>query len=170
MSIEIVVGDITKAEVDIIVNAANPQMLGGGGVDGAIHAAAGPALLAACKDVKEIDGVRCPFGQARITQAGDLPAKYVVHTVGPIYNHTPNPACVLESAYLNSLELAVEHGARSIAFPAISCGVYGYPIAAAAEVALEVCGRPQFQHLATYFYLFNAEIATIWQSQLHHLA
>ena len=136
--IDIVRSDITKLAVDAIVNAANERMLGGGGVDGAIHRAAGPQLLAACRDVPEFrPGVRCPTGEARITPGFDLPAKYVIHTVGPVYRGGGSgEAELLAGCYRNSLWLAAEHGCRTVAFPAISCGIYGYPIEEAAEIAV----------------------------------
>ncbi|KGI77135.1 O-acetyl-ADP-ribose deacetylase [Oleiagrimonas soli] len=130
--------DITTLAVDAIVNAANPTLLGGGGVDGAIHRAAGPALLAACRQLPEIrPGVRCPTGEARITPGFALPATYVVHTVGPVWHGGDRgEAERLADCYRHSLQLALEHGLRSLAFPAISCGVYGYPVDAAARVAV----------------------------------
>ncbi|MBU6404783.1 MAG: O-acetyl-ADP-ribose deacetylase [Proteobacteria bacterium] len=132
------IADLVTLDVDAIVNAANPTLLGGGGVDGAIHRAAGPRLLAACRALPEVTpGVRCPTGAARITPAFDLPARWVIHTVGPIWQDgAQGEAAALASCYRNSLALAVQAGARSVAFPAISCGVYGYPYAAAARVAL----------------------------------
>lgn len=129
-------GDITTIDVDAIVNAANPIMLGGGGVDHAIHAAAGPELLEACRRVPAINGIRCPFGEARITPGFRLPARFVIHAVGPIYGRTPEPELVLRRAYDASLALAHEHGLRSIAFPAISAGSYGFPLDAAASIAI----------------------------------
>lgn len=129
--IEIVVGDITKLAVDAIVNAANSAMSGGGGVDGAIHRAAGPELLAACRLVG-----RCPTGEARITDGFRLPAKKVIHAVGPVWNGgDSNERELLASAYRNSLRLAVEHGVKTIAFPSISTGIYGFPIKRAAPIA-----------------------------------
>jgi len=152
--IKIIEGDITQASVDAIVNAANPVMLGGGGVDGAIHRAAGSELLQECKKIKPVNGIRCPSGSARITAAGDLDAKYVIHTVGPIYRNEDDPAAVLASAYESSLQLAVENSCKSIAFPAISCGAYGYPLDEAARVAVGICNKhPQ---LEIYFYLRGA--------------
>ncbi len=163
-NVHVIAGDITKARADAIVNAANPQMLGGGGVDGAIHRAAGPALRAACESVPEVaPGVRCPFGEARITPAGQLSARYVIHTVGPIYAKAQEPHKVLASAYTHSLELALEHQCHTIAFPAISCGVYGYPYQPAAEIALQVCHQPVYQSLNIYFYLINPELTRVWQ-------
>lgn len=132
--IGIMQGDITRLAVDAIVNAANSSLLGGGGVDGAIHRAAGPDLLEACR---RIGG--CPTGEARITEGFLLPARYVIHTVGPVYNPS-NPdqsARILENCYKNCLLLAKSHGIQSIAFPAISCGVYGYPILDACEIAID---------------------------------
>ena len=136
--IEVVGGDITTFEVDAIVNAANELMLGGGGVDGAIHRAAGPELLQACRAVPEVrPGVRCPTGEARITPGFRLAARYVIHTVGPIWRGGgKGEAELLASCYRSSLTLVGAHDLRSIAFPAISCGAYGYPLEAAAGVAV----------------------------------
>lgn len=137
--IEVVQGDITRLEVDAIVNAANQRMLGGGGVDGAIHRAAGPRLLEACRALPEVrPGVRCPVGESRITPGFDLPARHVIHTVGPVWaGGGRGEAELLAGCYRRALELARDHGLRSIAFPAISCGVYGYPPAEAAQVAVQ---------------------------------
>lgn len=166
-NLKIVQGDITQAQVDAIVNAANPQMLGGGGVDGAIHQAAGPELLEACERVPEVDGIRCPPGEARMTRAGLLPAKYVIHTVGPVYDTDPSPAETLTSAYISSLKLAMEQRCRSIAFPAISCGAYGYPVDEAALVAFNACSRIDFSGLEIHFYLYNEQMARVWRAVLN---
>jgi O-acetyl-ADP-ribose deacetylase (regulator of RNase III) len=131
-------GDITQLSVDAIVNAANEWMLGGGGVDGAIHAAAGPRLLDACRAVPEVrPGVRCPTGEARITLGFDLLARYVIHTVGPVWQGgNAGEEELLASCYRASLELAEQHSVESIAFPAISCGVYRFPVRRAAAIAV----------------------------------
>ncbi|MBN1380094.1 MAG: O-acetyl-ADP-ribose deacetylase [Deltaproteobacteria bacterium] len=131
--ITLVQGDITREATDAVVNAANARLAGGGGVDGAIHRAGGPAILEECR---KIGG--CPTGQAVITTGGNLKAKYVIHTVGPIYRDgSKGEADLLKSAYLSSLRLASEKGLKSLAFPSISTGAYGYPLREAAQVALE---------------------------------
>ncbi len=141
--IRIIQGDITTLSVDAIVNAANQRMLGGGGVDGAIHRAAGRELFEACLKVPEVrPGVRCPTGEARITPGFRLPAKFVIHTVGPIYEDGRHgEADLLAACYRNSLALAAENACRSIAFPCISTGVYGYPIEDAAKIAIREVQR-----------------------------
>ena len=138
MKIKVVQGDITILAVDAIVNAANQVMLGGGGVDGAIHRAAGRELYEACLKVPEVrPGVRCPTGEARITPGFKLPAKFVIHTVGPVYRDGQHGEPEkLAACYRNSLALAVENCCHSIAFPCISTGVYGYPKYDAAKIAV----------------------------------
>jgi O-acetyl-ADP-ribose deacetylase (regulator of RNase III) len=134
--IKLVLGDITKIYVDAIVNAANSSLLGGGGVDGAIHRAGGPAILEECRKIAEIQG-GCPPGEAVITTAGKLNAKYVIHTVGPIWHGGMyNEDHLLANAYTNSLKLAVENGSKTIAFPNISTGVYSFPKERAAKIAI----------------------------------
>ena len=132
-------GNIVEVEADAIVNAANSGLMGGGGVDGAIHRAGGPDILEECKKIRQIKGI-CPPGNAVLTTAGRLKAKYVIHTVGPIWRGgNSNEANILRAAYLNSLEIAAIHSCQSVAFPSISTGAYSYPVQAAAAVALTAC-------------------------------
>ncbi len=136
--IELHLGDITAFAADAIVNAANSSLLGGGGVDGAIHRVGGPAILAACRDLRATDlpdGL--PAGQAVATTAGELPARWVIHTVGPVYTPREDRSATLASCYRESLRVADELGARTVAFPAVSAGVYGWPMADAARIAVE---------------------------------
>lgn len=136
MEITLLLGDITKVEADAIVNAANSSLLGGGGVDGAIHRAGGPAILEECRKIRDKQG-RCAVGEAVITTAGRLPAKYVIHTVGPVWNKgNEEEKALLRNAYLNSLQLAVKYDVKKIAFPNISTGVYRFPKQVAAEIAV----------------------------------
>jgi len=158
--------DITKLAVDAIVNAANSSLLGGGGVDGAIHRAAGPELLAECR---KLGG--CETGSAKITKGYRLPARYVIHAVGPVWRGgSQGEPELLASCYRRSLALALLHRLTTIAFPAISCGVYGYPIDAAAEIAARECRaflavQPGFQRIT--FALFDAQALAIYQALLH---
>ncbi|EMU6535584.1 O-acetyl-ADP-ribose deacetylase [Escherichia albertii] len=167
--IHVVQGDITKLIVDVIVNAANPSLMGGGGVDGAIHRAAGPALLDACLKVRQLQG-DCPTGHAVITLAGSLPAKAVVHTVGPVWRGgEQNEDQLLQDAYLNSLRLVVANGYASVAFPAISTGGYGYPRAAAAEIAVKTVAEFMTRHALpeqVYFVCYDAENAHLYERLL----
>ena len=135
--IELIRGDITRMEVGAVVNAANSSLLGGGGVDGAIHRAGGPEILEACKQIRAASG-KCPTGQAVITTAGKMPAKKVIHTVGPIWGRQSETESdqLLAYCYHNSLALAARHGLASVAFPNISTGVYGFPKERAAQVAI----------------------------------
>jgi len=149
-TIEVVQADITRLDVDAIVNAANQRMLGGGGVDGAIHRAAGPELLESCRLVPEVrPGVRCPTGESRITPGFHLAARYVIHTVGPVWQggDRGEPE-LLASCYRSALTLLRDHRLRSIAFPAISCGVYGYPLERAAGIAVREVRSFALEHPA----------------------
>ena len=149
--LEIVQGDITKLDCDCIVNAANRSLLGGGGVDGAIHRAAGPELLAECRTLHG-----CRTGEAKITKGYRLKAKYIIHTVGPIYSGTPEDAVQLADCYRNSLELAKTYDIHSIAFPAISTGVYGYPLDAATGIAVDTITQYVMEHdLTVYLVLYD---------------
>ena len=164
-SIDVVTGDITRETVDAIVNAANTTLLGGGGVDGAIHRAGGPAILEACR---QLNG--CSTGDAKITTGGHLAAKYVIHTVGPVYrdgNHGEPE--LLASCYRRSLEVALENKVKTIAFPAISCGVYGYPIPDAAAIAVGTVARFLLSNPGidlVRFVLFSEDIRAIFASAL----
>lgn len=167
-AIEVLRADITALAVDAIVNAANETLLGGGGVDGAIHRAGGPGLLAECRALPEVrPGVRCPTGEARITGGHRLPARFVIHTVGPVWRGGGHgEQALLESCYRESLRLAAAHGAASIAFPAISCGVYGYPRGQAAAIALrETHAWLAGAHLPQRIVLcaYDAEMAALYR-------
>ena len=155
--ITLVEGDITAQEVDVVVNAANRSLLGGGGVDGAIHRRGGPRILAECRRVREErypDGL--PVGRAVTTTAGDLPAGHVIHVVGPVYGREPDAPGLLAACHTEALRLADELGARSIAFPAISTGAYGYPLDEAAAVAIRAVREAETRLEEIRFVLFDA--------------
>jgi O-acetyl-ADP-ribose deacetylase (regulator of RNase III) len=165
--LEVRQGDITRLKVDAIVNAANTSLLGGGGVDGAIHRAAGPQLLEECRGLGG-----CPTGEARITRGYRLPARHVIHTVGPVYRGTPRDADLLAGCYRNSLQLAVQHRLATVAFPAISCGVYGYPIEEACRVAVNTAAEVLERHPSlerVIFILFSADDLKVYQDYLDTL-
>jgi len=154
--IELVRGDITEQRVDAIVNAANRSLLGGGGVDGAIHRKGGPAILAECREIRRTrypDGL--PVGQAVATTAGDLPARWVIHTVGPVYARSEDRSGLLASCHTESLRVADELGAHSVAFPAISTGAYGYPVELAAPVAIGAVRGAETRVELVRFVLFD---------------
>ena len=159
MNIKTVLGDITKLEVDAIVNAGNEAGLGGGGVDGAIHRVAGYRLYEECLKLPEVEpGVRCPTGEARLLHGWDLPCKHVILTVGPVYvDGKHGEPEKLAAAYRNSLELAAENGLKTVAFPSISTGVYGYPPVEAAKIAIETVAKFLAKHpdMEVTFCLFN---------------
>lgn len=139
--ITLVNGDITLSDCDAIVNAANETLLGGGGIDGAIHAKAGNSVLLECATISAVNGVRCRTGEAKITKAGNLKSKFIIHTVGPIYDTLQDQSRLLSSCYSTSIELAIKYGCNSIAFPEISTGVYSYPKKEARAVARETCEK-----------------------------
>ena len=163
--IQVVQGDITKLDCDCIVNAANRSLLGGGGVDGAIHRAAGPELLAECRTLHG-----CRTGEAKITKGYRLKAKYIIHTVGPIYSGTAEDAVQLADCYRNSLNLAKEHDVHSIAFPAISTGVYGYPLEDAMEIAVKTVAQWLEDHadyaMQVIFCCFDARTEQAYQTKM----
>ncbi len=166
--LEAVQANIVTLKVDAIVNAANTTLLGGGGVDGAIHRAAGPELLAECRTLGG-----CPTGEARITNGYKLPAKFIVHTVGPVWHggHHREPE-LLASCYRASLTLATEHGVKTIAFPAISCGAYGYPLEAAVQIAVRECAnflaaKPTLDKII--FACFDRAMLDLYRAELERL-
>lgn len=169
-TIEIMRGDITGLKVEAIVNAGRSSLLGGGGVDGAIHLAAGPELLAACRSIPEVrPGVRCPVGEARITPGFELPSKWVIHTVGPVWSASPRDAEQLASCYASALTLAAAHAISSIAFPAISTGAYGYPLREAARIAVDELRRglaayPSIRRVIACCY--DREMERVYRAQL----
>lgn len=167
MDIRLHLGDITRFEADAIVNAANSSLLGGGGVDGAIHRAGGPSILQECRTLRETtlaDGL--PAGQAVATGAGNLPARWVIHTVGPVYSRSDDRSATLGSCYASCLGVADELGARTIAFPAVSAGVYGWPMADAARIAIStVRGADTGVELAT-FVLFSDQAYRAFENAL----
>ena len=168
--ITVLQGDITKMEVDAVVNAANSSLMGGGGVDGAIHRAGGPVILKECREIVARQG-RCERGKAVITSGGNLPAKYVIHTVGPVWTGgNSNEANLLQNAYLSSLKLAIENGVETIAFPNISTGVYGFPKGKAAKIAIETVTQfllKNDQIKLVYFVCFDQENYDIYDRLLH---
>jgi O-acetyl-ADP-ribose deacetylase (regulator of RNase III) len=168
--IELAQGDITEQQVDAVVNAANSGLLGGGGVDGAIHRAGGPDILKECKELRAgplQDGL--PTGQAVATTAGRMPASWVIHTVGPVYAKREDRSGLLASAFRESLRVADELDARSIAFPAVSAGVYGWPLDDAARIAVRTVRETPTAVELVRFVLFNDEILAAFEKALREL-
>lgn len=164
-------GDITTQAVDAIVNAANATLMGGGGVDGAIHRRGGPAILEACRTIRAtVWPAGLPTGEAVATTAGHLPARWVIHTVGPVYAEHEEPASLLAACHVSALRVADELGARSVAFPAISTGVYGYPIDLAAPVAVHAVHRAITRVLEVRFVLFGDEAMAAFEAALRATA
>ena len=168
MQLVAVRGDITRTDADVVVNAANPALLGGGGVDGAIHRAGGPEILAECRAVKErLPGGLLPRGQAVATTAGRLPARWVVHTAGPIWSAEQDRSAVLRSCYTESLRVADGLGARTVAFPAISAGVYGWPVEDAARQAVAGVRAVEPEHVSEVrFVLFDDRALAAFEAAL----
>ncbi len=167
MEITLVHGDITTQRVDAIVNAANSSLLGGGGVDGAIHRRGGPEILAECRKLRAgqlSDGL--PTGQAVATTAGQLPARMVIHTVGPVYAKSEDRSRLLASCYRESLRVADELGARSVAFPAVSAGVYGWPVDDAARIAVTTVHAAPTQVTEARFVLFSPDVLAAFERAL----
>lgn len=169
MIIKVLKEDITTVKVEAIVNAANSSLLGGGGVDGAIHRAGGSAILEACRDIRNRQG-KCKTGEAVITTAGQLPAKKVIHTVGPVYNggkHLEKEKQALANCYSNSLKLAEQYELESIAFPNISTGIYRFPKTLAAEIAIETVKKHEGKHINTVLFVcFDEENYKIYKERL----
>ena len=156
MAIVLILGDITEQEVDVVVNAANSGLLGGGGVDGAILRAGGQAQLDARRELRDRIG-SLPTGQAAATPAGDMPARWVVHVVGPVWRPNEERSHLLASCYREALRVADELGARTVAFPAVSAGIYGWPMASAADIAVDVVRSTETSVEEVRFVLFNEE-------------
>ncbi|WP_329092311.1 MULTISPECIES: O-acetyl-ADP-ribose deacetylase [unclassified Streptosporangium] len=167
MRITLVQGDITTQDVDAVVNAANSSLMGGGGVDGAIHRRGGPAILAECRDLRASHyGRGLPTGQAVATTAGDLPARWVIHTVGPVHSPTEDRTHLLASCYRESLRVADELGATSVAFPAVSAGIYGWPMDDAARTAVDTVRATPTQVTDLRFVLFTPDAHAAFEKAL----
>jgi O-acetyl-ADP-ribose deacetylase len=168
MDITLVPGDITEQQVDAIVNAANSSLMGGGGVDGAIHRRGGPEILEECRKLRASSyGKGLPTGQAVATTAGRLPARWVIHTVGPVYSKSEDRSALLASCYRESLQVADELEARSVAFPAISTGIYGWPMDDAARIALDAVRQEDTSVEDVRFVLFDSAAFAVFEARLN---
>jgi O-acetyl-ADP-ribose deacetylase (regulator of RNase III) len=165
--VEAVLGDITEQVVDAVVNAANPTLLGGGGVDGAIHRRGGPSVLAACRELRNTTWPQgLPPGEAVATIAGELPARWVIHTVGPVFDVVQDRSAILASAYRRSLEVADEIGAASVAFPAISTGAYGWPMGDAGQIAVQAVRAARTKVALVRFVLATSAALELFSARL----
>ena len=165
--LDVLVADITTLDVDAIVNAANSSLLGGGGVDGAIHRRGGPEILAECRKLRDGHlGGGLPTGQAVATTAGRLPARWVIHTVGPVYSRSEDRSHLLASCYRESLRVADELGARSVAFPAVSAGIFGWPLDSAAQIAVSTVAATPTQVMEVRFVLFTTDVHAAFERAL----
>ena len=168
MRITLVQGDITEQEIDAVVNAANSSLLGGGGVDGAIHRRGGPEILAACRELRASHyGKGLPTGQAVATTAGRLPARWVIHTVGPVYARSEDRSALLASCYRESLRVAAELGAVTVAFPAVSAGIYGWPVDDAARIAVGTVRENSGPVEEVRFVLFTPDVLAAFERALN---
>ncbi|MGH3376403.1 MAG: O-acetyl-ADP-ribose deacetylase [Actinoallomurus sp.] len=168
MRITLVQGDITEQEADAVVNAANSSLLGGGGVDGAIHRRGGPEILAACRELRASHyGKGLPTGQAVATTAGRLPARWVIHTVGPVYARSEDRSALLASCYRESLRVAAELGAATVAFPAVSAGIYGWPVDDAARIAVGTVREDYGPVEEVRFVLFTSDVLAAFERALN---
>lgn len=167
MIIKNIMGDLTVFVADVVVNAANPLMEGGGGLDGAIHRAAGPDLLKELRKKPVMNGIRCPHGKAILTPGFKLPAKWIAHAVGPIYLQDSNPQETLELAYRSAMALAERVDARTVALPALSCGIYGFPPEEAAKIALEAVVKPRWDFDVVTFVHHDPTTFTAWVTEIN---
>jgi O-acetyl-ADP-ribose deacetylase (regulator of RNase III) len=167
VDLTVVLGDLTEQQVDAVVNAANPSLLGGGGVDGAIHRRGGPAVTAACRALRETTHPRgLPTGQAVATTAGDLPARWVIHTVGPVWSPHEDRSALLASCYRESLRVADELGVQTLALPAVSAGVYGWPVDDAARIAVGTVAATPTRVRSARFVLFSPDVLDAFATAL----
>ena len=164
--VHVVRGDLTTFAADAVVTAANAALGGGGGLDGAIHRAAGAALMDACRALPAVRGVRCPPGEARLTAGFQLPARFILHAVGPVYATDVDPPGTLAAAYRAALRLCEQHGLRTVGLPALSCGIYGYPPEEAAPIAVSVCRERCWDLDAITFVLWSDPLVATWRRAL----